>query len=68
YWADIILLDPEKNWTVDKSNIHYKCGWSPFEGHTFKGEVEATMVSGHLAYHDGQFDEGKMGERMLFSR
>jgi dihydroorotase len=68
YWADIILLDPEKSWTVDKSNIHYKCGWSPFEGHTFKGQVEATMVSGHLAYRNGQFDEGKMGERMMFLR
>lgn len=68
YWADMVLVDPEKKWTVDKSNIHYKCGWSPFEGHTFKGQVEATMVSGHLAYRDGQFDEGKMGERMLFNR
>ncbi|MEO1713220.1 MAG: dihydroorotase [Bacteroidota bacterium] len=67
-WADVIIVDPEKEWTVTKENIHYKCGWSPFEGHTFKGYVETTIVSGHLAYHDGAFDESKKGERMLFTR
>ncbi|MEM1218568.1 MAG: dihydroorotase [Bacteroidota bacterium] len=67
-WADIIIVDPEKEWTVTKENIHYKCGWSPFEGHTFKGYVETTIVSGHVAYHAGVFDESKKGERMLFNR
>ncbi|RME05774.1 MAG: dihydroorotase, partial [Bacteroidetes bacterium] len=36
YWADLAIVDLEKEWTVEKSNIFYKCGWSPFEGHTFK--------------------------------
>lgn len=67
-WADIVILDPNKEWTVDKENIYYKCGWSPFEGQTFKGAVETTIVSGHVAYHQGQFDESKKGERLLFSR
>jgi dihydroorotase len=66
YWADIALVDLEEEWTVQKDNIHYKCGWSPFEGHTFKGKVRATIVSGHLAYQNGQFYEDKMGERMKF--
>jgi len=66
YWADIVLLDVDREWTVNKDNIHYKCGWSPFEGHRFKGKVEATIVSGHLAYMDGQFYEDKKGERMKF--
>ena len=66
YWADLVLLDPEASWTVDKSNIHYKCGWSPLEGHQFKGQVTATMVSGHMAYVNGTFNEGKMGERLAF--
>ena len=67
-WADVIIVDPEKEWTVTKDNVHYKCGWSPFEGHTFKGYVETTIVSGHVAYHQGEFDESKKGERMLFNR
>ncbi len=68
YWADIALIDLEKEWTVGPENLYYKCGWSPFAGHTFKGRVEATVVSGHLAYREGRFFEQKMGERLLFQR
>ncbi len=68
YWADIAVVDLEKEWTVEKSNIHYHVNWSPFEGHSFKGTVEHTFVSGHLAYTNGQFDESKKGERLLFDR
>jgi len=66
YWADLVVVDPEKSWTVSKDNIYYKCGWSPLEGQTFKGKVSSTIVSGHLAYHEGEFFEDKKGERMLF--
>ncbi|MBV6654252.1 MAG: dihydroorotase [Mameliella sp.] len=68
YWADLVLVDLNKEWTVAKNNLHYKCGWSPFEGHTFKGYVDRTIVSGHVAYTNGQFDESKKGERMRFTR
>ncbi len=33
YWADLVLVDINDPWTVEKKNILYKCGWSPFEGH-----------------------------------
>ncbi|MEO1518658.1 MAG: dihydroorotase [Bacteroidota bacterium] len=66
YWADVVLLDPKMEWEVNKANIHYKCGWSPFEGHRFKGRVRTTIVSGHLAYQDEQFFEDKKGERLSF--
>lgn len=65
-WADVVIINPDLEWTVDHSNILYKCGWSPFEGHTFKGRVEATLVSGHLAWRDGCFFEEKKGERLRF--
>lgn len=67
-WADMSLVDMEKTWQVAPENIHYRCGWSPFAGQTFRGQVQATIVSGHLAYRDGQFFEEKMGERLLFER
>ncbi len=67
FWADLVIVDVEKEWGVAKDNIHYKCNWSPFEGHTFKGSIDATIVSGHLAYENGQFFEEKKGERMLFN-
>lgn len=68
YWADLVLVDLDKKWKVSKNNIHYKCNWSPFEGHEFKGAVEATIVSGHLAYTNGEFNETKKGERLAFDR
>ena len=67
YWADVVIVDPEAKWTVQKDNIHYKCNWSPFEGQVFTGKVESTIVSGHLAYQNGQFFEDKKGERLLFN-
>jgi dihydroorotase len=65
-WADVAIVDPNESWTVAKENLFYKCQWSPFEGHTFKGKVKSTIVSGHLAWHQGQFFEEKKGERLLF--
>ena len=66
YWADLVLVDIDANWQVSKDTIYYKCGWSPFEGHTFRGRVSSTLVSGHLAYHEGRFYEDKKGERLAF--
>ena len=68
YWADLVLVDLNQEQTVAKENILYKCGWSPLEGKTFRGKVTHTFVSGHLAYANERFDEGKMGERLLFAR
>lgn len=68
YWADLVLVDLEKEWEVTAEGLHYKCGWSPFEGHTFKGKIESTIVSGHLAYNEEIFDETKKGERLSFNR
>ena len=66
YMADLVLVDLDSPWTVSKENILAKCGWSPFEGHTFQSQVTHTIVSGHLAYNQGKFDESKKGERLTF--
>lgn len=68
YWADLVLVDLNKPYTVTKENTYYKCDWSPFEGHTFSSTITHTIVSGHLAFANGTFDESKKGERMLFDR
>ena len=68
YWADLVLVDLNKPYTVTKANIRSKCGWSPFEGHTFKSTIAHTFVSGRLVYTDGEFREGGHGERLLFNR
>jgi dihydroorotase len=66
YFADLVLVDLNSPWTVTKENILAKCGWSPFEGHTFRSKVTQTIVSGHLVFTDGEFDESKKGERLTF--
>ena len=68
YFADLVLIDPNANWTVEKSNIAYKCGWSPFEGHTFQSKVKTTFVNGHAVYNDGVWNESIKGERLVFNR
>jgi dihydroorotase len=68
YYADLAIVDLKRSQTVSKENILYKCGWSPFEGHTFPSSVVKTFVNGHLVYDEGKFDEGKFGKRLLFKR
>ena len=68
YFADLVLVDLNTSETVDKSNILYKCGWSPFEGVTFHSKVKYTFVSGHLVYENGLFNEEIKGERLTFVR
>lgn len=68
YFADIAIVDIQKEYTISKENILYKCGWSPLENKTFKGEVTQTFVNGNLVYNNGLFDESKKGQRLLFSR
>lgn len=68
YLADLVIVDPDRPFTADASNIRYKCGWSPLEGFRFPSAVTHTFVSGHLAYEEGRLDEGRMGQRMEFDR
>ena len=68
YFADLVLVDLNKPWTVKQENILAHCGWSPFEGQTFQSSVEKTWVSGRLAYDGGEILEGESGQRLLFAR
>ncbi len=68
YWADMVLVDLNKSYTVTKQNILSKCKWSPFEGHTFSATIEHTIVSGNVAFSSGKIQEVGSGHRMLFDR
>lgn len=68
YFADLVLVDLNDPWTVGKENILYKCGWSPFEGQTFRSKVSHTIVSGQLVYENEAFHEEVKGKRLKFSR
>jgi dihydroorotase len=68
YKADLVLVDPDKSWTITRDNILYKCGWSPFEGETFRTKIIKTIVNGTLVYDDGIINEDYRGQRLLFDR
>lgn len=68
YHADIAIVDTEQSWEVNKENILYKCGWSPFEGEQFSSKITHTFVNGFLAYENGQVKEEHKGQRLLFVR
>jgi dihydroorotase len=68
FWADLVLVNLNKSYEVTRQNILSKCGWSPFENHTFTSTIEHTIVSGNLAYSNGQIIEVGSGHRLLFNR
>ena len=73
-YADLVLVDMDAPWKVEGENILYKCGWSPFEGQTFRSKITHTFVNGNLVYEavpsllNGMFDESARGMRLSFNR
>ena len=68
YFADLVIVDPEKPFLVEPANVLYKCGWSPFEGHEFSSTIDTTIVNGNVVYRDGQLTGKIAGQRLQFSR
>ena len=68
YYADLVLVDLNNPWTVNKENILYKCGWSPFEGTTFKSRITHTFLNGSLVYQNSKFNAVKSAKRLTFNR
>ncbi|NNJ89347.1 MAG: dihydroorotase [Eudoraea sp.] len=68
YFADLVVVNPEAPWEVNKSNILYKCGWSPFEGTRFNSKITHTFVNGHLAFNNGKFSTERHAKRLTFNR
>lgn len=66
--ADLVLVVLNSPWEVKKSNLLYKCGWSPFEGQKFQSAISHTFVNGRVAYENGQIIEGGLGQRLAYDR
>ena len=68
YYADLVIFNLNNPWTVNKDNILYKCGWSPFEGKSFKSRISHTIVNGKLIYNNSRFVNTTRGKRLTFER
>lgn len=68
YYADLAIVNAGLPWSVKKENILYKCGWSPFEGYTFKSRITHTFVNGELVYNNFKVKDVHPGMRLEFDR
>jgi dihydroorotase len=68
FYADLVIVNPGLPWSVKKENILAKCGWSPFEGYTFKSRITHTFVNGELVYQNFKVKDIPVGKRLLFDR
>ncbi len=68
YYADLVIVNSGMPWRVNKENILYKCGWSPFEETTFKSRITHTFVNGELVHHNYKNKEIRCGKRLEFNR
>ncbi len=66
YFADVVMVNPNQPHQVNKSNLLYKCGWSPFEGTTFSNSIERTFINGTVAFENGSIIESGVGSRLSF--
>lgn len=68
YFADLVIVNPNNPWSVNKDNLLYKCGWSPFDGNTFKSRITHTFVNGTLVYNNFKIMDVKAAKRLTFNR
>lgn len=68
YFADLVLVDPNKPHAVHAGEVLSRCAWTPFEGETFRSSIAATFVNGQLAWNNGQLDDSVRGMRLEFAR
>lgn len=68
YFADLVLVDSNESWYVDKDNLLYKCGWSPLEGQKLTSKVTHTIINGKIVFENDRFDESFRGSALKFSR
>jgi dihydroorotase len=68
YFADLVMVDLNKKYTVMPQNILYKCGWSPLENFSFPATIEKTFINGNLIYENGVVNASQRGMRMEFDR
>lgn len=57
YFADLVLVNPNKDYKITQDNILYKCKWSPLENETLSTSIEKTFLNGQVAFENGKVNE-----------
>lgn len=67
YWADLVLIG-DRDFDAPEDPVLSRCGWSPFVGRCFRSRVATTVVSGQVAWHEGQLRRCCRGQALIFQR
>ena len=67
YWADLVLVE-DTPFTVKREDVLSRCGWSPFEGSSFRSRIASTWVNGELAWDGSKIVGEPTGRRLEFAR
>lgn len=51
--ADVVIIDPNKEWVVDSVKFYTRGKVTPFDGKSLKGKAVATLVAGKFVMRDG---------------
>ena len=69
YFADMVIVDIDKPYNVNKDNILYKCGWSPFEDTTFRSSINMTILNGSIVFENNSLSKDlSFGHQLEFNR
>ena len=67
YDADITIVDLNKSIKIQNEDIQSKCGWSPFNGYSFKGSPVVTIVNGKIKMKNGKIIGDPEGTPLEFN-
>lgn len=65
--ADLVIYDPRPESMLSAEGLHYKAGYTPYEGLRLRGRVRATVSRGQIIYREGQFT-GRVGRGQFLAR
>ena len=68
YHADLVLIDPNASHPIRNEEVHYKCGWTPYNGTILHFQITHTFVNGNLVFENGVFHEEIKGKKLEFKR
>ena len=66
YQADLVLIEKDSPWIVNREMIQSSCKWSPFEDEQFNWNIVKTIVNGHIVYNKGIIDSKYRGQQLKF--
>ena len=67
FFADVVVVDPRKNYTISQQNLAYKCGWSPLEGVSMSSSIDMTILNGTIAFKDGYLTKTPNGRELEYN-